>query len=156
MGKIYKTADFLKYINTPLNKSTILKIYEENNIKVEYLNLYYDFIISLTSLVFDTYLGDELTDRKHRVGHFKWCWDKVISNFKEEGINIGNNDDIYLYFLEFMTEVYYNYIDKDELQCNNIKKLWDYIFSRDISKSRTDIDTVLEIYKIFTLSLKKV
>lgn len=156
MGKSYRTEDFLKYINTPLNISTVSTLYETNNVNIEYCDLYYDFIISLTNLIFKTYLGDTHTNDVEKRNHFNWCWNKVINNFKDEGINIGENIELYNYFIEFMNEVFYLIPDKNDILEKNVGKLWDYMFNHYIPKSRSDIDTLIEIYKLFELSVKKV
>lgn len=151
----YRTSDFLKYINTPLNQSTIKSLYEANNIDIELCNLYYDFIASLMNLIFDTYLGDELMDSKAQRGHFKWCWETNKKNFLNEGIDFGDDPELISYFMEFMLEVYYLYKEKDDVLISNINKLWEYIFNYNISKSRSDVDTFFEIYILFDKSIKK-
>ena len=113
MQRSYRTTDLLKYINAPLNHSTISTLYEANNIDIEYCDLLCDYIISLNMKIFDTYLGDDIMTQKTQQEHFKWCWDKVRENFKDEGIIINDNNELYNYFLEFLNEAYYNAIDKD-------------------------------------------
>jgi hypothetical protein len=60
-----------------------------------------------------------------------------------------------MYFLEYMLEVFYSsekklidYTDKISL------KLWCEIFDYDKLKTNSDMDTFIEIYKIFDKSLK--
>jgi hypothetical protein len=155
MKRSHRTSDFLKYINTPLNQTTIASIYEINNIDIELCDLYHDFIVSLLGLVFNTYLGDEFTNEEQRVLHFKWCWNKNKENFSSENINFKDSKELYVYFLEFMVDLYYKVIDKDELLMENLLKLWSYLFNPNISKSRSDVDSFIEVYKLFDESLKK-
>lgn len=144
----------MNYINTPMSKESIILLYNTHNIKYEKCELYNDFIQSLTLLVFDTYMGDDITDEKEQKNHFKWCWDKNIDNFKKEGIGIANIK-LYNYFLQFMMEVYYPISKKEqnEKAHTNILKLWSYIFDFDNNKSKSDMDTLIEVYKLFENSI---
>lgn len=147
--------NFLTYINKPMKKEDIFTIYKENDIKYEKCELYCDFVVSLILIVFDTYMGDELTNLENQVKHFNWCWDKNINNFKDEGLYF-ENDKLYDYFLEFTLEVFYNTPDKNELDFLDKKlvRLWKDIFDYNKNKTNSDVDSLVEIYKIFDKSLK--
>lgn len=151
-----KTLKFLDYINKPMSRESIIVLYSANNIKYEKCELYNDFIQSLIFLVYDTYLGDDITNEQEQKNHFNWCWDKNIANFKKENISFSNTK-LKNYFLEFMLEVYYPITKKDENQValDNIIKLWSYIFDYNNNKSKSDIDTLIEVYQMFENSLKK-
>jgi hypothetical protein len=138
-----------------MSKESIAVLYNANNIKYEKCELYKDFIQSLITLIFDTYMGDDITDNDQQKNHFKWCWEENIKNFKEESI-IFKSDKLYTYFLEFMLEVYYPISQKEEnvIAHKNILKLWSYIFDYDNVKSKSDVDTLIEVYKLFDLSIK--
>ena len=146
--------EFLKYMSEPVNKDTINIIYQNNNVDFDRVNLYLDFTTSLLTLIFDTYLGDNITNEKLKENHFKWCWDKNIENFKKEGIGIADIK-LYNYFLEFMKEVYYPMREKEknEKAHSNIIKLWVYIFDYNNNKSKSDMDTFIEVYKLFENSI---
>lgn len=145
---------FLAYIHNPISKESVAIIYASNNIKYEKCELYGDFVQSLLMLAFDTYLGDDIMTTKDQIKHFKWCWDKVVSNFREEGIYF-KNIKLYNYFLEFMLEVFYMYDSKKQFDYtdNGILKIWNDIFSYEKQKTQADIDTLVEIYNIFEKSL---
>jgi hypothetical protein len=145
---------FFDYINNPLSQESIRFLYKSNNIKFEKCELYGDFVQSLMRLIFDTYMGDDITNLDQQIMHFKWCWSKNISNFKEEGI-IFKSNDLYSYFLEFMLEVFYTSPNKSFNDNKGILKLWYYIFDYSKGKSNSDMDTLIEIYQIFDESLKK-
>lgn len=151
-----KTLKFLDYINKPMSRESIIVLYSANNIKYEKCELYSDFIQSLIFLIYDTYLGDDITNEEEQKNHFNWCWDKNIDNFKKENISF-KDIKIKNYFLEFMLEVYYPITKKDENQIalDNIIKLWSYIFDYNNNKSKSDIDTLIEVYQMFENSLKK-
>ena len=150
-----KTLELLNYINTPMSRESIMVLYNANNITHEKCELYSDFIQSVILIVFDTYMGDEITSVAEQKNHFKWCWDKNIENFKKEGIGVASIK-LYNYFLEFMNEVYYTAINKNEnTKINaNILKLWSYIFDYDNNKSKSDMDTLIEVYKLLEVSIK--
>lgn len=150
-----KALNFLKYINSPMSRESIIVLYNANNINHEKCELYNEFIQSLIFLVYDTYMGDDITNENEQKSHFNWCWDKNIENFDKEGF-IFNNPKLKNYFLEFMLEVYYPITQKNENQIalDNIIKLWVYIFDYNNNKSKSDMDTLIEVYKMFENSLK--
>jgi hypothetical protein len=152
----YDRISFLAYINNPMSKESIEFLYEANNVKFERCELYGDFVQSLLMLVFNTYMGDEHTNLENQFKHFEWCWDKNIKNFEEEGI-FFNNQKLYNYYLEFVFEVFYSNPDKENYEDNEkgILRVWNDIFNYTSVKTNSDIDTLIEIYKIFDQSLKK-
>ena len=157
MENIDKRTEFLSYIRTPLSNSSVVVLLSANNVKYERTQLYGDFIQSLLAIAFDTYMGDDITNEIDRVNHFKWCWDKNLKNFNEEGIPFSHTEEGYDYFLEFMYEVYYSIPDKDNKPHipNTISSLWFKLFSYDSIKTRSDVDNLIEIYGILDKSLKK-
>jgi hypothetical protein len=150
-----KALNFLKYINNPMSRESIIVLYNANNINLEKCELYNEFIQSLIFLVYDTYMGDDITNEKEQKNHFNWCWGKNVENFEKEGF-IFNSLKLKNYFLEFMLEVYYPITKKEEnkMALDNIIKLWVYIFDYNNSKSKSDMDTLIEVYKMFENSLK--
>ena len=150
-----KALNFLKYINSPMSRESIIVLYSANNITHEKCELYNEFIQSLIFLVYDTYMGDDITNENEQKNHFNWCWGKNIENFEKEGF-IFNSLKLKNYFLEFMLEVYYPITKKNEnkIALDNIIKLWVYIFDYNNNKSKSDMDTLIEVYKMFENSLK--
>jgi hypothetical protein len=152
----YDRISFLAYIKNPMSRESVEFLYEANNIKFERCELYGDFVQSLLQLVFNTYMGDEHTNLENQFKHFEWCWDKNIKNFEEEGI-FFNNKNLYTYYLEFVFEVFYSNPDKEQYEDNEkgILRTWNDIFNYTSVKTNSDVDTLIEIYKIFDQSLKK-
>jgi hypothetical protein len=148
---------FLDYINTPMSKESILILYSANNIKYEKCELYNDFVQSLLMLAFDTYMGDDITDIDEQINHFKWCWNTNVFNFQSEGV-LFESSKLFNYFLEFMLEVYYSCMDKSifEYSGKTVLVLWDNIFDYNRIKTNADMDTLIEIYRIFDKSLKNI
>jgi hypothetical protein len=155
MNNKYDRISFLAYINNPMSKESINMLYTSNNIKFEKCELYGDFVQSLLILAFDTYLGDDVTNPEAQVNHFKWCWERNIVNFAEEGI-VFINPRLYDYFLEFMLEVFYSYSDKKPFDYTDkgLLRIWQDVFDYTKIKTNSDIDTLIEIYSIFEKSLK--
>ncbi len=153
-----KTLQLLNYINTPMGKENIMLLYGANNIRYERCELFNDFVQSLIVLIFDTYMGDQFTNSIEQKNHFKWCWNKNTTNFRKEGINLGDVRTC-KYFMEFMFDVYYPLPKKDENPTihANILRLWNYIFDYNNLKSKSDVDTLIEAYKLLenTLSVEK-
>jgi hypothetical protein len=148
-----KTLELLNYINKPMSKENIAILYMNNDIKYEKCEMFNDFIQSLLMLIFDTYMGDDITSPPEQKNHFKWCWNKNVENFKKEGITIGDYKS-YSYFLEFMCDVYYPITKKENAQSSkNLLKLWAFIFDYNNLKSKSDIDTLIEVYKMLNNSV---
>jgi len=152
----YKNIEFLSYIGSPLSKNSIAVIYSANNISFDRCELFSDYVQSLLCVIFDTYLGDEITEEHDRLKHFEWCWQKNIDNFKLEGINFSREGESFDYFKEFMTEVFYNIESKNSKKIKGIiTSLWETIFSYNGMKTSSDMDNFIEIYKILEKSIKK-
>ncbi len=158
MNNKFDKASVLAYINNHISKESIDVLYSSNNIIYAKCELYGDFVQSLLMIAFDTYMGDKLTSFDEQKNHFKWCWKKNQSNFIEEGI-FFDSLKLYNYFLEFMIEVFYTYgdkdITKDDYTDSGLLIIWEDIFSYNSPKTQSDIDTLIEIYRIFEKSLKK-
>jgi len=124
------------------------------NISYEKLSLYYDFLMSLYELIDKTYLGNDviITDENQKE-HFDWCWKKVINNFEKEKINFKYDGYHYEYFWNFFKEAFYHNKSIDE----NVKILqyFKILFDFNHTKTRSEIDVLTELYKIFNESLKK-
>jgi len=156
MSKLKNTEKFLSYISNPLTRTSIELLYNSNYIMFEKCDLYRDFVLSLSDLIFTTYMGDKITKEEERINHFKWCWDRTVKNFEMENIYFGDNQELYDYFTNFMVEIFYSVEDKsnNEKINHNVIKLWEYIFNYRIIKTRSDVDTFIEVYKMFEKSLK--
>lgn len=151
-----KNIEFLSYIGSPLSENSVAVIYSANNISFGRCELFSDYVQSLLCVIFNTYLGDEITEEDDRLKHFEWCWQKNIDNFKLEGINFSSKGESFDYFKEFMIEVFYNIENKESKKIKGIiTSLWDTIFSYNGVKTSSDMDNFIEIYKILEKSIKK-
>ena len=111
INKILKTIDFIEYISKEMEKEELLLLQRINNVTQEKLEFFSDFIYSLNELIITTYMGDDITIGKEKNNHFKWCWSKVISSFKEERIYFIEAIELYNYFHEFYKESFYSIIN---------------------------------------------
>jgi hypothetical protein len=147
------TIEFLRYISTPLTKEEMTLLYKANNVKYDKCVLYYDFIKSLNLLIVDTYLGDDvvLTDEDKKK-HYLWCFNMIVGNFGEENILFDDTDDLKFYFYHFYSELFYPEEDKEDIitKLNNLPNL---SFDYNRVKTRSDMDLLIELYKIFEKSL---
>ena len=75
-------SDFIKYVAKPIDSKEMDLWVKANNISIEKTQLFFDFIRSLSTIMEDTYLGnDSISTKEDVLGHFNWCWNKNIENF---------------------------------------------------------------------------
>ena len=144
--------NFLAYMNLPLNEEEINLIYKANNINYERCYLYYDFLNSLFSLVNETYLGEEFINGDQEKIHFDWCLNKVVEDFKKENINFKPKQEFKDLSFTYVKEIFYGEKDK-ELYGDKMIKFWNHIFKYDGVKTKSDLDALVEMYKILDSSL---
>ena len=97
----------MNYISTPLSDDSITILYTTNNVKFDRVKLYFDFVISFFELLFDTYMGDDITNETEQKNHFNWCWNKVIKNFEKESIKFRESGQHRDYLWNFFYEAFY-------------------------------------------------
>jgi len=146
--KLY-SMDFIDYFSKPMNREDILLIYKINNIIPERSGLYLDFSESLFDLILSTYLGDDVMNERSVKEHFTWCWQKTISSFKKEKIDFENKE-LYNYFFILFQEAFYN--EKDKKEVNFLIQFWRDIFNHSKTKTNSELESFLELYKIFDKS----
>jgi hypothetical protein len=146
-----ENSEFMNYIANPLTPEQMNLLYKANDIKFDRCNLYFDFIKSLNKIIFDTYLGVEYisTDREIKE-HYFWCFNDVVKKFKEEYIVFDDIDKLKEYFFYFYDELFYK--DKEK-SLSKIDNLPEFSFDYHRIKSRSDMDILIELYKLFEKSL---
>lgn len=123
-----------------------------NNISREKLELFHDFVISLDTLIEDTFLGyDVINDKEKIKGHFNWCWNKVIDNFEKENIHFKRTGPHFSYFFSFFQTAFY---DK-ELEYSETRDSFKELFNIMLEKREIERKLLLDIYKIMELNFKK-
>ena len=117
--------DFFKYVSTPMNDDHVKMTFKAYNILPEKIELYHEFVISLFDILFSTYLGPDHIDTDKKVKeHFKWTWEKNRDNFFHEDIE------------------------------TKIRWFWRKCFSFEGTRTRSELDILLEVYQIFEKSLE--
>lgn len=125
------------------------------------MELYSDFSNSLNILILDTYLGEDELPNETKIilsendnkNHFDWCWNKILDNFKKEGIIFNEKGEHYDYFYDFFGEVFYH--QKEDKIKKSIGKFFNELFNMKKTFTKSDIDMVLAIYKVLDKNLKK-
>ena len=146
-----ENSEFVNYIKNPLTIDQMNLLYKANDVKFERCNLYYDFIKSLNKVIVDTYLGSEYITTDIEVKeHYLWCFNSIVDNFKEESIVFDDVVRLKEYFFYFYDELFYKDSDKVLNKLDNFAEL-SFDFHR--IKSRSDIDIMIELYKLFEKSL---
>jgi hypothetical protein len=151
-GKLH-TIDFIEYISKPMKKEDILLLYKINNVTPERSALYLDFTHSLYDLIVTTYLGDEVMDNDSIKQHFDWCWKKVIESFQKEKIYF-ESIELYNYFFTLFLESFYTEVDKSEKNVNKLLEFWQDIFEYSVTKTLSELEAFIDLYKIFDRSLQ--
>jgi hypothetical protein len=145
-GQIHR---FLEYFSKQLSFEQMVYLNTINNISPEKVELFRDFSISLTYLIEDTYLGDDVIQTQDdQVNHFNWCWDQNIKNFSRENIVFQSKGEHYYYYLAYFVDIYYGNSNKTKGLFQKIVGFWDDILSIDIPKTKSEHDLLCEIYKI--------
>jgi len=138
-------------ITENLKSHEIVKEYKNNNINKIRLETYRDFIISLCNNIGDTFLGHEyIKTRKNKRDHFKWAFNKVCDDFIEEGLNFKDNYELFDYFFEYFLATFY---DNDIDDIDFLIDYWEETLEYSLDKTRSDIEGMIEVYKIFDISI---
>lgn len=152
---------FFNYITKPIKSEDVEVWLKANNIILEKVNLFNDFCVTLNLIVEETYLGDEelnketnirLTEQDNK-NHFKWCWNKTISNFKKEGIIFNDEGEHYNYFLNFFQEIFYLNDDIDFRK--STYHFYDELFDLDKPFTKSDLDMLTDIYKLLNSNIDR-
>jgi len=145
--------ELLNYIRNPLSEEQMDIMYKAHGVVYERCRLYVDFIVSVVDLVHTTYLGDDYTDYREQINHFKWCWKKTIKNFGKEKIYFREDSELFVYLFDFVLHCYYKVEEKKDLP-NQIAQFWSFTFSLNEIKTQAELDTMLETYKLFEKTVK--
>lgn len=125
------------------------RAYDINNEKII---LFHDFLDSLYDITERTYLGEDVMDEETpQRGHFTWCWDRTINNFKKERITFRDRGTHYEYFWILFKESFYNSIIDNEPV--SLKSYFFRLFNTDHQKTRSELGVLTEIYKILEKNL---
>lgn len=145
---------YLDFISSESYKQQIDIWYRAYNISREKMELFHDFLLSLYELIEATYLGsDVLRTEEDQNGHFEWCWNKTINNFSKERIEFKEKGLHKDYFHNFYIDAYYQ-IKEDGAKTRVVEYIG-ILFDLNHKKSRSELDILTEVYKIFDQNLKR-
>lgn len=137
------------------------EIFFEHNINPVVLELLYEYVVQLTSLVISTYLGDKYYNhykkRERNVkieNHFMFCMGKVDKNFSKLGYSVANDPTIATYLLGVFESEFYDADKKDIAKLNQqlLNKFSFIHVQGGLSESKTQI--LKEIYESFVYSFR--
>ena len=144
---------FFKYVAQPMSRDKVNLWVKVNNINAEKIELFFDFAHSLYYLIKNTYLGPDVINKEEDVkGHFDWCWTKTINNFSLEKIYFKAEGEHQVYFWNFFNESFYNPNNTD--LNDRIEDFFNHLFLLHLSKTKSELDMLLEIYVILDKSLE--
>tara|TARA_R100001460_G_scaffold62437_3_gene102535 strand:- start:13694 stop:14161 length:468 start_codon:yes stop_codon:yes gene_type:complete len=147
------SAEFIQYITKELTMEEMTLLYKANNINYDKCNLYYEFIMTLNRKVNNTFLGDDVINNEEDIkNHFNWCFNHTIKNFSKEGILFMETDLLKEYFFNFYVELFYYTPTKKDI-LDKLDKFPNMSFDYYRLKTRSDMDVLLELYRIFEKSL---
>lgn len=150
--------NFFNWVTKNISKDEVISWLESNNMKYEKIDLYGDIFKSLYFIIQDTYLGDDELETKidmskeDKISHFKWCWDKLISDFEKEGIKIYKEGKHEKYFRNFFLDTFYD--DSQKKLKIGIKNFLKDIFDVEKEFTKSDLDILTEIYKLLEKNVK--
>ncbi len=76
----FSPIEFYRYVSEPVPQKDLDMWFKANDIVQEKSELFFYFIKSLYLLVDKTYLGSDVIKDEESKNHFKWCWERVLSN----------------------------------------------------------------------------
>jgi hypothetical protein len=145
--------NFFNYLTTPLDINDVDIWFKTNNIIFEKMDLFYDFTYSLTTIIYDTYLGGIADENESKIdmsdednlNHFNWCWKETIKMFERENIIINEKGEHYDYFKDFFDELFYKH-SEDKIK-KSISDFFTEMFDRKKPFTKSDLDVIYTIYK---------
>ena len=96
---------------------------------------------------------DVIITEEDQRNHFTWCWDNTIENFSKEKIFFKDRGNFFEYFWNFFFDAYY--YQQIENRPVRITEYFDKLFNFKYRKSRSELDMLTEIYKLFEQNLKR-
>jgi adenosine deaminase len=129
--------------------------YRAHNIIREKSELYYDFLSSLLDLIDETYLGsDVLVSDDDIINHFNWCFNKITNNFEQERIHFIVKSNHYEYLWSLLYKGYYKSFNEQKYRI--LSEYFKELFIFNKLKKPLELESFIEIYKIFDQNLKKI
>lgn len=129
------------------------------NIIKDRVELYRDFSINLLYYIYEYYIDYEsLCTDTNINNHFSWCFNKVCDEFKLEGIDFNDNDELREYYRSYYYHQFYRAQDNPNLDTTfaYFENFWRNIFEvNEKQKNKNILNILVEIYKIQNASIKE-
>lgn len=123
------------------------------------VEIYKDFTLNLLYYIIDFYIDKESLSADEDIrNHFRWCFNKVCDEFKKENLDFTKNDALREYFYQFYYYQFYKLNPKESNHDNSLEfyeKFWRNIFDIDKQKNKSVINTLVEIYNVFDISVNQ-
>jgi hypothetical protein len=146
IDKVYKD-------NESFNEFEIIKEMKANSVVKERLELYRDFVINLICYAHTTYFGKDFVKTDEDIkGHYTWAFNRVLSEFEQEGIHFTMTNELNEYFFEYFTQQFYNFEVVPPIK--QYMSFWDDIFSVYPKKDKKVMKVLVDLYQIFDTSLE--
>lgn len=153
--------NFFNYVTKQVKPEEVDLWFRSNNIIPEKLELFSDFCQSLNLLIIETYLGesDSPSETKvsmsdeDKIGHFVWCWNKVIDNFSKENIKFNKKGEHFDYFVSFFEEIFYKQESKKVR--NSVTFFFEELFDLKKPFTKSDLDMINTVYKSLEKNMLK-
>ena len=145
--------NFYNWMMVPVPKDEVDIWFSVHNMIPEKIEVYGDIFESLTTLILETYLGEETNETKIRMSddditnHFDWCWKKTIDGFEKENILLDSDGEHKDYVKTFFLDSFY--YQKDSEIRSAVKIFVKDLFDIDKVFVKSDLDIITEIYKVF-------
>ena len=150
--------NFFNWMSKPIAKDDVILWLNIHNMNYEKIELFGDFFKSLNQIIFDTYLGEDVSETRisltesDKEAHFDWCWTKTLENFEKEEIKVKKTGQHYDYLKSFFLDTFYN--PKDKKLKIAISEFIDDIFNMDKPFSKSDLDLLTEFYQMIDKNLE--
>ena len=153
--------NFFNYVTKPLSPEDVDVWFRSNNMVIEKIELYHDFTRSLYDLMMDTYFGHDNKNNETKIimsdddneKHFKWCWIKLLNNFKKENIEFTEEGEHYDYFESFFDEIFYN--QKETIIRESVGDFFTELFDINRGFTKSDLDMITSIYRALEKNIKR-
>ncbi len=150
--------NFYNWMSVPLPSSDVDTWFRAHNMIPEKIDLFGNIFKSLSIIVIDTYLGDDVLetkvvlDKDDILNHFEWCWNKLLKDYSMENILIQDTGDHKDYMSTFFMDSFYSQKEKNIRDA--IPDFIDELFNLDKPFAKSDLDFLTEIYKILNKNVE--
>lgn len=147
-----RQKELIEAIKKDLSPAELQQFYQRYNVVFERVDVFRDLSVSLAKTIHTTYLGDDITPPSQQLQHFKWCWQKVLSDFAKEGIYFKQKGTLYRYFAKYFQEMFYNK-DNKVAEIEIIVRYWKFIMSYVTPKRYQDLSLFITMYNLMYQNL---